>query len=75
MASMLVVLRQRLTAAIFAAIQVFGDKVTPALNARLEPFRERGEDAFDFVLLQRTLGRMIRAGLERLVEADKAHLD
>lgn len=75
MASILVVLRQRLTAAIFAAIQAFGEKVTPALNKRIEPFLEGGETAFDFVLLQHMLGRMISASLKRLVEADKAHLD
>lgn len=75
MASILVVLRQRLTAAIGAAVSAFGEKVTPVLNRRIEPFLERGEAAFDFLLLQQVLNRMISASLDRLVEADKAHFD
>ncbi len=74
MASRLVVLRQRTTAAIEAALAVFPQQVAPFLAARIEPFLEEGE-SLDFNLLQRVLGRMITASRQKLIDADKAHID
>ena len=75
MASRLIVLRQRLTAAIQAAFEVWGEVVTPALTERFDPFLEEGEAPFDFPQLQRMLLRMVAESFERMVAADKAHLD
>ncbi len=74
MASKLIVLRQRIAAAIQAGLAVFPREVTPLLAARIEPFLEEGE-SLDFDLLQRVLGRMIAASRHKLIDADKAHLD
>ncbi len=74
MASRLIVLSQRITAAIEAGLAVFPREVTPLLVARIGPFLEEGE-SLDFNLLQRVLGRMIAASRQRLIDADKAHLD
>ena len=75
MASRLVVFSQRLTAAIQAGLSVFRQEVTPLLDARVAPFLEEGETGFDFVLLQRVLGRMSAASRDRLIAADKANID
>lgn len=75
MASRLIVLRQRTTAAIQAALAVWGEVVTPALTERFRPFLAKGEAQFDFPQLQRVLRRMIETSFERMVAADKAHLD
>ena len=75
MASRLVVLRQRLANAIHAALERFSEIVSPVINERTAPFLQEGEVLFDFPLLQRVLGRMVEASFERMVAADKAHLD
>ena len=74
MASKLVVLRQRLGRAVHAAFVAWTDEVTPPLDERVAAYLEEGE-AIDFRVLQRVLRRMVEASLERLVAADKAHLD
>ncbi len=75
LASRLVVLRQRVTAVIHSAFKAHGSEVAPVLTGRLNPFLEEGETAFDFLQLQRVLGRMVAASLERVIAADKAHAD
>ena len=75
MASRLVVLSQRLTSAVQAGLSVFRREVTPLLDARVAPFLAEGETGFDFLLLQRVLGRMIAASRDRLIAADKANID
>lgn len=75
MESRLILLRQRIAAAIHAAVGTHGEELAPALTARVEPFLEEGETPFDFLLLLRVLARMIRASLATLVSADEAHLD
>ncbi len=75
MASRLVVLRQRLANTIHAALERFSEVVAPVLGERTGPFLQDGEVLFDFSLLQRVLGRMVEASFERMVAADKAHLD
>jgi len=75
MASKLIVIRQQLTSALHAAFQAFAGETSPVLDDRMAPFLDDQDATFDFEALQAALARMIASSLERLVTADKTHLD
>ncbi|MEE8525072.1 MAG: hypothetical protein V3T72_14140 [Thermoanaerobaculia bacterium] len=75
MASKLIVLRQRIASSIQAAFAAFASEVTPVLDERTESFLEEGEAGFDFQLFQQVLSKMVAASFQRMVAADKAHVD
>jgi hypothetical protein len=75
MASKLIVIRQRLAGALGAAFAAFTGELSPVLDERVGPFLDDGESSFDFAALQRVLARMVEASRDRLVVADKGHLD
>ena len=75
MASRLIVLRERVVNTLHGAFDAWSSVMTTAVNERIGPFLAEGEAPFDLTLLQRVLQRMVGASFERIVEADKAHVD
>lgn len=75
MASRLIVIRQRLAAALDAAFAAFTGEVSPVLDERVGPFLDDEDVDFDFAALQRALARMVTASRDRLVDADKTHIN
>ncbi len=75
MASRLTVLRERVVTTLLGALSAWSSVMTTAVNERIEPFLREGEAPFDLTQLQQLLQRMVQASFERIVEADKAHVD
>jgi hypothetical protein len=73
MPSKLVLDREKSTRSVVASSDTHADALHAAVSRELSPHLDKGESLPDIALFARLVGRKLKADMDRLIEADRAH--